>query len=79
MIEKLFPHTHHHPGESLRRSIIKAITYRLVIIVLDFSIIFLFTGKVEIAISFMILSNIYTTLVYFFHERVWDNVEWGKN
>jgi len=79
MIEKFFPHTHHHPGESLSRSVTKAITYRLVIIVLDFSIIFLFTKKVEVALGFMVLSNIYTTLVYFFHERFWDNISWGKN
>ncbi len=78
MIEKLFPHTYHHPGESLRRSIVKTITYRVVIIVLDFTVIYLFTGQIKIALGFMILSNIYTTLAYFFHERIWDNIKWDK-
>jgi len=79
MIEKLFPHTNHHPGESLRRSIVKTITYRFVIIILDFTVIYLFTRRIEVALGFMILSNVYTTLAYFFHERIWDKIKWGKN
>ncbi len=77
MIEKLFPHTHHHPGETLKRSIVKTVTYRLVVLVLDFSVIYLFTGQIKIAVGFMILSNIYTSFSYFFHERIWDNIKWG--
>jgi len=26
----------------------------------------------------MIASNIYTSIGYYFHERAWDGVEWGK-
>ena len=78
MIEKLFPHTNHHPGESFRRSVVKTITYRVVILILDFTVIYLFTRQIEIAVSFMILSNVYTTLAYFFHERIWDKIKWGK-
>ncbi|HTE48422.1 MAG TPA: DUF2061 domain-containing protein [Candidatus Paceibacterota bacterium] len=79
MIEKLFPHTNYHPGESLRRSIVKTITYRVVILILDFSVIYIFTRRIEVAVGFMILSNVYTTLAYFFHERIWDKIKWEKN
>jgi adenylylsulfate kinase len=78
MVEKLFPHTHHHPGESLSRSVVKTVTYRVVVLTLDFSVIYLFTKSVDVAVSFTILSNVYTTLAYFFHERIWDNIKWGK-
>jgi uncharacterized membrane protein len=78
MVEKLFPHTHHHPGESLGRSVVKTVTYRVVVLTLDFSVIYLFTKSVDVAVSFTILSNIYTTLAYFFHERIWDKIKWGK-
>ena len=78
MIEKLFPHTNHHSGETLKRSIIKTITYRIVVLILDFSVIYLLTRRVVVAVSFMIVSNIYTTLAYFFHERIWDKIKWGK-
>lgn len=77
MIEKLLPDTHH-SVETLPRSIVKTISYRIVILILDFVSIYLFTGQIKIALGFMIVSNIYTTLGYFFHERIWDKIKWGK-
>jgi uncharacterized membrane protein len=77
MIEKLFPHTHH-VEETLRRSIVKTVSYRMSILILDFAFIYLFTGQLKVAFGFMIVSNIYTTLGYFFHERIWDKIMWGK-
>jgi len=60
-----------------RRSLIKAITYRIIIMCLDFVTIYLFTGAVRVAIGFMIASNIYTTIAYFLHERLWAKLRWG--
>jgi uncharacterized membrane protein len=60
-----------------KRSVVKAITYRGVIVVLDFVVIYLLTGKVATAAGFMIISNIYTTVAYFLHERVWSGLKWG--
>ena len=60
-----------------KRSIVKALTYRVVIVCLDFLAIYLFTHKVEVALGFMIVSNIYTTVGYFLHERLWARVRWG--
>ena len=78
MIEKLLPDIHH-SEETLRRSVVKTISYRLAILILDFTAIYLFTGKIKIALGFMIVSNIYTTIGYFIHERIWDKIKWGKN
>jgi len=61
-----------------KRSIVKAITYRIVIIILDFTTIYLFTGKVNIALGFMLISNLYTTVAYYLHERIWSGIEWGR-
>lgn len=77
MIEKLHPGIHH-AEETLRRSLVKTISYRVVILILDFTSIYLFTGQIKVAVGFMIVSNIYTTLGYFFHERIWDRIKWGK-
>jgi adenylylsulfate kinase len=62
---------------SRKRSIVKAITYRGIIVILDFLVIYLLTGKVATAAGFMIISNIYTTVAYFLHERVWSGIKWG--
>lgn len=77
MIEKLIP-SRTHAEETIRRSIVKTVSYRLVILILDFISIYLFTGQIKIAIGFMVVSNIYTTLAYFFHERIWDKIKWDK-
>jgi uncharacterized membrane protein len=61
----------------LRRSVVKAITYRIIILCLDFLTIYLFTGEVRVALGFMIVSNIYTTIGYFLHERAWSRIHWG--
>ena len=60
-----------------KRSVVKSITYRGIIVCLDFMVIYLLTGKVETAAAFMIVSNIYTTVAYFLHERVWAGIRWG--
>ena len=66
-------------SEMLKRTIAKTLSYRLVILVMDFTAIYLFTGKMAVAFGFMIVSNIYTTIGYFLHERIWDRIKWGKN
>ena len=63
---------------SRKRSVVKAITYRIVIICLDFLVLYLLTGKSSVALSFMIVSNLYTTACYFLHERVWEHIMWGR-
>ncbi len=62
---------------SAKRSVVKAITYRLVVMCLDFLTIYLFTGAVHIALGFMVASNLYTSLAYLLHERAWAHVGWG--
>jgi uncharacterized membrane protein len=64
---------------SFERSAVKAITYRIVIVVLDFVSIYLMTGQTKIALGFMVVSNVYTTLAYFVHERIWDRIQWQRN
>lgn len=64
---------------SARRSVTKTITYRILIMSLDFLTIYLFTGAVRIAVGFMIASNVYTTLGYLLHERIWARISWGMD
>lgn len=77
MIEKILPNKHH-SKEMLKRSVVKTVSYRVVILILDFTSIYLFTGQIKIAVGFMLVSNVYTTLAYFVHERIWDRIKWGK-
>ena len=65
-------------NEHWKRSLVKAISYRLIIIALDMTAIYLFTGRLDIALEFMIISNVYTSIAYYFHERIWNKIGWGK-
>lgn len=56
---------------------VKAVTYRLLIVCLDFTTIYLLTGKAHLALGFMIASNLYTTVAYLLHERIWARIRWG--
>ncbi|WP_410052646.1 DUF2061 domain-containing protein [Bradyrhizobium sp. SZCCHNS2096] len=62
---------------SPRRSLVKAITYRVVVMTFDFLTIYVLTGAVHAAVGFMIVSNIYTSLAYLVHERLWAKIRWG--
>ena len=63
--------------ETRKRSLVKALSYRVAIVCLDFLAIYIFTHKVNVALGFMIVSNVYTTVGYFLHERFWARVRWG--
>lgn len=47
------------------------------VVCLDFVVIYLLTGRPLVAAGFMIISNLYTTVGYFLHERAWARIEWG--
>ena len=68
----------HHSKETVKRTLVKTVTYRIFIMSMDFIALYLMTGKIKVAVGFMVASNIYTTIGYFIHERVWDTIKWGK-
>jgi len=65
--------------EHWARSLVKALTYRVLILILDFASIYLLSGKIEVAFGFTMISNVYTSIAYYAHERVWNRITWGKN
>ena len=62
---------------SIKRSVAKAITYRGIVMTLDFSVLYLMTHTVKVAMAFTTASNLYTTAAYLFHERLWSRIKWG--
>ena len=68
----------HQQGASAKRSVVKALTYGFVLGCLDFAVLYLFTRKTAVALGFILISNIYTTICYFIYERIWVRITWGK-
>lgn len=65
--------------EHYKRSLTKALTFRILALIADFVIISKITGRNDVAFGIMIISNFSSTILYFLHERIWNNVSWGKH
>jgi uncharacterized membrane protein len=64
--------------EKTSRSVLKAITFRCFVLVADGIIVYGVTHRYDLTLSVMVLSNISSTVLYFFHERIWNAIHWGK-
>jgi len=64
--------------EKIKRSLVKSITFRILVVIADGAIIYLITKSFTIALSVIIFSNISSTIIYYLHERVWSKTNWGK-
>jgi uncharacterized membrane protein len=64
--------------EKHSRSITKAITFRLIVILSDMIVIFFITRQAATTLEVIFVSNVSSTLIYYFHERGWNRIKWGK-
>lgn len=65
-------------NEHIGRSLIKAITFRILIIIANGVIVFTYTHNYDITTTIMFLSSVSSTVLYLIHERLWNNIHWGK-
>lgn len=61
------------------RSIVKSISWRLIGTIDTFIISWLITGKVSLALTIGAIELVTKMVLYFFHERIWNVIKWGKN
>jgi len=66
------------PSDSNVRSLVKAISWRIIGTVETFLISLLMTGKLTTAGSIAGIQAVLSTLLYWYHERVWNKLKWGK-
>ena len=65
-------------GDHIKRSFVKSLTFRVIIIVADSIIGWFLTHRIDLTAGFVVFTNIASTLIYFLHERVWSQVKWGR-
>lgn len=65
-------------SEKATRSIVKAISWRIVGTIDTILISWIITGKIALALSIGLIEVVTKMLLYFFHERVWNLIKWGK-
>lgn len=65
-------------NEHRHRSIVKAISYRVTGTVFTFGVAWLLTGKFVIAASIGGIEAVSKVFIYYWHERLWDKIKYGK-
>ncbi len=65
-------------GEAHPRSLIKAISWRMVGSIDTFILSYFFTHKVSAAASIASTEVLTKVLLYYFHERAWAVMPWGR-
>ena len=64
--------------ETRKRSIFKAITWRIIAVIITTIVVFIFTKKVVLSISIGSLDTLIKLFGYYLHERIWNKIEYGK-
>ncbi|AEH00317.1 DUF2061 domain-containing protein [Lacinutrix sp. 5H-3-7-4] len=65
-------------GEKVSRSLIKTISWRLIGTLDTIVISYLITGTLKMAFSIGMVELFTKMILYFFHERAWSKIKWGK-
>jgi len=65
-------------AEYRKRSLVKAISWRVIATLTTMSLVFLFTGELILAMGVGVLDVISKLILYYGHERLWNLIKWGK-
>ncbi|MGO4912811.1 DUF2061 domain-containing protein [Leeuwenhoekiella sp. W20_SRS_FM14] len=65
-------------SEKPLRSVVKSISWRLVGTIDTILISWFVTGTLALAFSIGAIELVTKMVLYFFHERLWNTINWGK-
>ncbi|GAW94065.1 DUF2061 domain-containing protein [Calderihabitans maritimus] len=61
-----------------QRALAKAISWRIFATLTTMTIVYLFTGKIDLSIGVGIVEVISKMLLYYLHELIWEKTSWGR-
>lgn len=64
--------------ENSLRSLVKTISWRVIGTIDTVIISWLITGTLALAFSIGLVELVTKMVLYFFHERFWNTIKWGK-
>lgn len=65
-------------NEGIKRSLLKTISWRVIGTLDTVLISYVITGGIEKALAIGGVELITKMILYFFHERAWNKINWGK-
>lgn len=60
------------------RSVAKALSWRVIGTLDTLVVSYILTGKMAVAASIASVDFLTKMVLYFFHERIWNGIKWGK-
>lgn len=64
--------------ETNKRSILKGVSWRLVATTTTVIIVYVFFGRLDLAIAAGMIETVLKVGLYWWHERLWHKVRWGQ-
>ena len=66
-------------AELKKRTLAKTMTWRFTASLTTFLIAWILTGDLLIGVSIGSIEAIAKIFLYYYHERIWNNINWAKN
>jgi len=63
---------------SRKRSFTKSMTFRVLATLTTIALVWVFTGNMVLSLGLGFMDFVSKFVLYYFHERAWSKVEWGK-
>ncbi|MFD2915596.1 DUF2061 domain-containing protein [Psychroserpens luteus] len=65
-------------GEKVKRTLVKTISWRVLGTIATIVISYAITGTLALAFSIGFIELISKLVLYYFHERTWNKIKWGR-
>ena len=62
-----------------KRTLVKTMTWRVIASLTTFLIAWILTGDLLIGVSIGSIEALAKILLYYYHERIWNNINWAKD
>ena len=66
-------------SDTSQRSLVKTVSWRITGSTATFAISYAVLGDVAVSSTIAVIQLTFNTLLYFVHERIWNNIRWGRN
>ncbi len=63
---------------SKKRSFAKSLTWRVVALITTFVTLYALSKDINMATLATVITNTVNFVAYYYHERIWNAVRWGK-
>lgn len=65
-------------GSTYQRSLVKGIAWEFISFIITTIIVYLFHKNFLESLKFSFILTVIKAFLFFFHERIWKTIHWGK-